>query len=110
MLYPSLYETGSGEQLPHVQHHFHFIKISVTTTIIKKFFVPGSKTHQHLKLAILPNVPGGVVDSSDKATEIPGPCLPVLFWDHLILLKGLIVSLCFFLKEWWEIMKVHQCI
>lgn len=72
------------------------------------FFIPGSKTHQHLKLAILPNVSRSVVDSSDKATEIPGPCLPILFWDHFILFKGLIIRLCFFLKRMVGDNEYHQ--
>lgn len=48
--------------------------------------ISGSQAHQHLKFAVLANVPGRVVDCSDKAAEIAGPCVPVFFWNYVILL------------------------
>lgn len=61
--------------------------------------VPGSQAHQHLELAILANVPGSIVDCSDKSAEIPGPCMPIFLRNNFILLQSLIIGLCFFCEE-----------
>ena len=61
--------------------------------------VPGSQAHQHLKLAILANVPGIIVDRSDKTAEVPGPHMPVFLRNKFILLQSLVIGLCFFCEE-----------
>lgn len=47
--------------------------------------VPGSQAHQHLKFAVLADVPRRVVDCGDKAAEVASPCVPVFLWDYIIL-------------------------
>ena len=61
--------------------------------------VPGSQAHQHLKLAILANVPGIIVDCRDKPAEVPGPRMPVFLRDKFVLLQSLIIGLCFFCEQ-----------
>lgn len=48
--------------------------------------IPGSQAHQHLKFAVLADVPRRVVDCGDKSAEVAGPCVPVFLWDYIILL------------------------
>lgn len=61
--------------------------------------VPGSQAHQHLKLAILADVPGIIIDCCDKSAEVPGPRMPVFLRDKFVLLQSLIIGLCFFCEE-----------
>lgn len=58
--------------------------------------LPCTKTDKHLKLPVLPDVSGRVVDGTHEAAEVAHSGLPVFIWSHLPLLRTFKVHLWLF--------------
>lgn len=61
--------------------------------------LPRPEADEHLELAVLADVPGGVVDGTHETAEVAHSGLPVLIWSHFPLLGTFKVDLRLFCEE-----------